>query len=95
MTFSTAQHISPNITRDAATDYQTVTNIRIQLLEVFDELQLNGDSYVYHAISEWYVNGQCKCYGHSASCVPQPGEEVIPSKVHCNILDINDHGLGN
>ncbi len=89
MKFSTSQHLSPNISETTATRYRTLTNIRIQLLGYFEELELNGNRFVYFSISEWYVKGQCMCHGHSGVCVPQPGEESVDSKVRKNHLIFN------
>ncbi len=79
--FSTSQHLFTNISQTTATRYRILTNVRIQLLGYFEELEVNGNRFVYYSISEWYVKGQCMCNGHSGVCVPQPGEESVDSKV--------------
>ena len=81
VTFSTSQHLSTSISQEVATQYKTVTNLRVQLLDYFQELELSQDSFVYYAISEWYVMGQCLCNGHSDTCVPLPGDQMVPNKV--------------
>lgn len=81
VTFSTAQHLSFNISEIEATRYRTVTNIRIQLLEYFEENELRGNSSIYFSISEWYVNGTCMCNGHSGICSRQTNDQVVPDKV--------------
>lgn len=81
MTFSTSEHLPPSVSESESIQYRSITNIRIQLLEYFAELELNGNEFVYFSISEWYVNGLCKCNGHAETCIPQGGEELVDNKV--------------
>lgn len=60
-------------------DYQTMTNLRVRLVNPFDNLGVN-DSYVYYAIYEWSIQGTCLCNGHG-ECSPLEGEELVDGKV--------------
>lgn len=90
VTFSTSQHVLPEATD--ATNYRTVTNLRVQLIDQFIELLLSGQQYQYYSLSEWLVWGSCSCNGHAAHCTPGSGETMTTNKViitsyHCYYVD--------
>ena len=85
VTFSTSQHVPPEAAD--ATNYRTITNLRVQLIDQFIELQLSGESTQYYSLSEWLIWGSCLCNGHAALCTPASGETTT-NKVYNNN---NDH----
>ena len=60
-------------------DYQTMTNLRVRLVNPFMNLGVN-ESYIYYAIYEWSIQGTCLCNGHG-ECAPLLGEELADGKV--------------
>lgn len=60
-------------------DYQTMTNLRVRLVNSFANLGVN-ESYIYYAIYEWSIQGTCLCNGHG-ECAPLQGEELVDGKV--------------
>ena len=80
ISFSVSDQVSPGILDpQQMMDYQTVTNLRVRLVNPFANLGVN-ESYIYYAIYEWSIQGTCLCNGHG-ECSPLPGEELVDGKV--------------
>lgn len=79
VTFSTSQHLSPDTAN--ANNYRTVTNLRVQLLDQFVEIELSGPRFQYYSLSEWLIWGSCLCNGHASRCTPRDGETLATNKV--------------
>jgi len=75
MTFSTSQHIP--VTEEDAACYQTITNLRVVMFDLFPELRLSESFFQYYAVREWIVRGSCMCNGHADVCIPRLGEQVV------------------
>ena len=86
VTFSTSQH-APSGTADA-TNYRTITNLRVQLMDQFIEVLLSGERNQYYSLSEWYIFGSCSCNGHSALCTPASSETMTTNKVTIIMITI-------
>ena len=80
VTFSTSQHSTPDALD--AISYRTVTNLRVQLIDRFVEIQLSDQRFQYYSLSEWLIWGSCLCNGHAAVCTPANGEMMAMDKVH-------------
>lgn len=75
ITFSTSEHTPQN--EQEALCYQTITNIRVVMLNFFPEVRISNSSFQYYGVREWIVRGSCMCNGHASTCVPGPGEAVV------------------
>ena len=80
ISFSVSDQVAPGILdTQQMLDYQTVTNLRVQVVTPFSNLGVN-ESYTYYAIYEWSIQGTCMCNGHG-ECAPVQGEELVDGKV--------------
>ena len=79
VTFNTSSHFYPNIPDEEKLEYQTITNLRLNLLGTHADAAVETESY--YGISEWFVNGTCSCNGHADQCMPLPGEMGSDNKV--------------
>ena len=79
MTFSASQHVPLN---DQESDcYQTITNIRVVMLDVFPEARTSSNSsFQFYGMREWIVRGSCACNGHAGTCIPRQGEPIVEGK---------------
>lgn len=75
MTFSTSEHTP--LSEEETACYETITNIRVVILDLFPEVRISNSSFHYYGVREWIVRGSCMCNGHADMCVPRPGEEVV------------------
>ena len=80
--FNTSSHFYSGITDDEILEYQTITNLRLNLRRAHTDISSEEESY--YAISEWFVYGTCLCNGHADQCAPLP-EETGPSDKVCYI----------
>lgn len=86
MTFSTSEHTPLNEGETAC--YQTITNLRVVMLDFFPEVRLSNTSFQYYGVREWIVTGSCMCDGHADTCVPRPGEEMVDGVDRVNDDDV-------
>ena len=82
--FLTSQHLPSDIVD--ATNYRTLTNLRVRLLDQFVELMISGQRFQYYSVSEWLIWGSCLCNGHAASCTPGVDEKMATDKVESKYL---------
>lgn len=87
VTFSTSQHLSSDSID--AINYRTLTNLRVQLLDRFVEIELSEQRFQYYSVSEWLVWGSCLCNGHAATCTPANGETIATDKVMGTQIIVN------
>ncbi|XP_065918231.1 laminin subunit beta-1-like isoform X1 [Dysidea avara] len=82
ITFDVSSHLFPGITEDEQWQYQTITNLRLQLLGT----HAVEETEQYYGIFEWSVYGSCLCNGHADECIPLPGEIEDDGKIFagCN-----------
>ena len=91
ISFSVSDQVAPGVLdAQQMVEYQTLTNLRVRLVNPFANLGVN-DSYVYYAIYEWSIQGTCLCNGHG-ECSPLEGEELVDGKVsHLGACVYNMH----
>ena len=79
MTFSASQHTPVNDQEVAC--YQTITNIRVVMLDVFPEARISSNtSFQFYGMREWIVRGSCACNGHADTCIPRTGDPIVDGK---------------
>ena len=85
--FSIESQLSAGTDMSTISEYRTVTNIRLKLVEPNPILQ-------DYEILEWAVTGTCMCHGHASNCTPFYEEEntaVVYSGCLCEHNTAGDH----